>query len=269
MKTEKSQELANKIRQTAVEMVHRAKASHIGGALSMADILAVLYEEVMAIFPDNPSDPRRDRFLLSKGHACTALYAVLAHKGFFPLKELESYSLDGSRLLSHTSHKVPGIELSTGSLGHALGVACGMGLAAKRQNKSFHTYCMVSDGELNEGSNWEAILFAPHHQLGNLTLIVDYNKIQSFGTVEEVLNLEPLHSKFIAFGWEVLEIDGHQHSDILKALKNSKIDTARPTVIIAHTIKGKGVSFMENKLLWHYRSPSDQDLEIAKREIQP
>jgi transketolase len=233
----------------------------------MADMLAVLYLGWLEIDPRNAADPERDRFLLSKGHACTGHYATLALRGFFPIEELETYSRDGSRLLSHTSHKVPGIELSTGSLGHALGVSCGLALAAKRQNRNFKTICMVSDGELNEGSNWEAILFAPHHQLGNLTLIVDYNKIQSFGTVEEVLKLEPLHSKFEAFGWEVLEIDGHDHGQIRDALSKTTLNREVPSVIIAHTIKGKGVSFMENQLLWHYRSPSSEDFEKAKTEI--
>lgn len=267
MSSEDSLSFARKIRRKAIEMVYKAKASHIGGALSMADLLAVLYLEWLKIDPRNAADPERDRFLLSKGHACTGLYATLALRGFFPTEELETYSRDGSRLLSHTSHKVPGIELSTGSLGHALGVSCGLALAAKRQNRNFKTICMVSDGELNEGSNWEAILFAPHHQLGNLTLIVDYNKIQSFGTVEEVLKLEPLHSKFESFGWEVLEIDGHDHGQIRDALSKTALNQEVPSVIIAHTIKGKGVSYMENKLLWHYRSPTSEDFEKAITEI--
>jgi transketolase len=263
-----SEAFSRKIRETALGMVYEAKASHIGGALSMADLLAVLYEEILSISPENPADPSRDRFLLSKGHACTGLYATLALKGFFPLDELKTYSKDGSRLLSHTSHKVPGIELSTGSLGHALSVSCGIALGAKRKAETFHTYCLVSDGELNEGSNWEAILFAPHHKLTNLTLIVDYNKIQSFGNVDDILRLEPLADKFAAFGWSVLEIDGHDHEQIYAALRDARSYKDMPTVIIAHTIKGKGVSFMENKLLWHYKSPSADEFQTAIKEIQ-
>jgi transketolase len=163
---------------------------------------------------------------------------------------------------------VPGIELSTGSLGHALSVSCGIALGAKRKAETFHTYCLVSDGELNEGSNWEAILFAPHHKLTNLTLIVDYNKIQSFGNVDDILRLEPLADKFAAFGWSVLEIDGHDHEQIYAALRDARSYKDMPTVIIAHTIKGKGVSFMENKLLWHYKSPSADEFQTAIKEIQ-
>jgi transketolase len=260
--------LSRLIRETTLQMVFEAKASHIGGALSMVDILAVLYEEVLQIDPKQPQSPERDRFLLSKGHACTSLYSTLAIKGFFDLNELKTYSANGSRLLSHTSHKVPGIELSTGSLGHALSVSCGLALAAKRKRKAFHTFCLVSDGELNEGSNWEGILFAPHHKLNNLTLIVDFNKIQSFGTVEEVLNLDPLTSKFEAFGWNVVEIDGHNHEEIYLALVKAKSSADKPTVIVANTVKGKGVSFMENRLLWHYKSPSQDEYNLALKEIK-
>jgi transketolase len=254
---------SQQIRKKALQMVYEAKASHIGGALSMADILAVLYTNVLHIDPQEPLSPSRDRFFLSKGHACTSLYATLALKGFFPVEELANYSKEGSMLLSHTSHQVPGIELSAGSLGHALSVACGVALASKRRNKLFRVYCLISDGELNEGSNWEAILFAPHHHLNNLTLIVDYNKIQSLGNTNEVLNLEPLGEKFLAFGWNVLKINGHDHNEIEQALLESKKEPQRPSVIIANTIKGKGVPFMENKLLWHYRSPSEQEYKEA------
>lgn len=258
---------SREIRKTALEMVYKARASHIGGALSMADLLAVLYGEFLRIDPGNPGDPGRDRFLLSKGHACTGLYATLALKGFFPVEELKTYAEDGSRLLSHTSHKVPGIELSTGSLGHALPVACGLALASRRRQTDFHTWCMLSDGELNEGSNWEAILFAAHHRLTNLTLLIDYNKIQSFGTVEEVLGLEPLKEKFEAFGWETTEIDGHNHEAIRQAFARAGQPGNRPLCIVAHTVKGKGVSYMENKLLWHYRSPSEAEFQTALNEL--
>jgi transketolase len=254
------------IRKEILKMVYTAKASHVGGALSMADLLAVLYHDVLEINPHDAANNNRDRFILSKGHACTGLYATLALKDFFEINELNNYSQNGSMLLSHTSHKVPGVELSTGSLGHALPVACGIALAALRQKKQFKVYCMVSDGELDEGSNWEAILFAPHHQLKNLVLIIDYNKIQSFGSVAEVLNLHPLNDKLKAFNWNVLEINGHDHQQIKNAFKIAG-ENVNPSVIIANTIKGKGVSFMENDLAWHYKSPSNEQLEKALSEI--
>lgn len=261
-------QFSKSIRKEVLKMVYENKASHVGGALSMADLLAVLYSGVLNISPNDPLNSDRDRFLLSKGHACTALYATLALKDFFPISELSNYSQNGSMLLSHTSHKVPGVELSTGSLGHALSVACGIALGGKRNKSNFHVYCLVSDGELDEGSNWEAILFAPHHQLANLTLIVDYNKIQSFGMVDEVLKLYPLHKKFEAFGWNVIEIDGHNHEQIKKSFAQAKAEIEKPSVIIAHTVKGKGVEFMENKLLWHYRSPSAEEFAKAIKLIE-
>ena len=267
MKTfQNSQELAAEIRKLSLNMVYKAKASHIGGALSMSDILAVLYSGIINIDPNDANSPNRDRFLLSKGHACTSLYATLALKGFFPMENLETYAKDGSILLSHTSHHVPGVEISAGSLGHALPISCGLALAAKKKKAEWKTYCLVSDGELDEGSNWESILFAPQHYLDNLTLIVDYNKIQSLGNTNEVLMLEPLKLKFEAFNWEVIEIDGHDHNAIFNAFNKKKTD-GTPRVVIANTIKGKGVSFMENKLLWHYKSPNEEQLKQAINEI--
>ncbi|MCX6248480.1 MAG: transketolase [Bacteroidetes bacterium] len=254
--------LANNIRKLALIMNHNANASHIGGALSIADILAVLYERVLKIYPEAPANPLRDRFLLSKGHACSALYAVLALKGYFEQELLDTYSKNGSKFITHASHNVPGVELSTGSLGHALSVGCGIALAAKRRQKNFKTYVLVSDGELDEGSNWEAILFAPHHKLDKLTLIVDYNKIQSLGRTDEVLSLEPLKSKFESCNWNTQEIDGHDHEAIYNALVSTE-NNDRPKVIIAHTVKGKGVDFMEDKLLWHYKSPDEAQLKDA------
>lgn len=259
--------LAGEIRAEALRMVARASASHIGGALSMADLLAVLYDETMRVKPDQPEWPDRDRFILSKGHSCTAVYATLALRGFFPLAELETYGQDNSRLMSHVSHKVPGIEFSTGSLGHGLPFGCGKALAAKRLKKSWRTFVMLSDGELDEGSNWEAILFAPQHRLDNLVAIVDYNKIQSLGNVKEVLDLHPLADKFRAFKWAVKEIDGHDHEEIHSALAVLPWEPSKPNCLIAHTVKGKGVSFMENQLLWHYRSPGIDQLNQALREL--
>lgn len=261
-------DFSKQIKFQALKMVHQANASHIGGVLSMADILAVLYGEVLNIDPQQPLAHERDRFLLSKGHTCSGLYACLALRGFFPIAELDLYGANGSKLITHVSSKIPGIELSTGSLGHALSVACGLALAAKRKNEVWKTYCLISDGELDEGSNWEAILFAPQHKLDNLILIVDYNKIQSLGTIKEVLNLHPLNTKFEAFNWETFEIDGHDHMAIQDVFKKAQDNNGKPKVIIAHTIKGKGVSFMENKLLWHYKSPNEEQLEEAINEIK-
>jgi transketolase len=259
--------LAREIRTQALKMVYKAKASHIGGALSMADILAVLYNNVLNINPLDSDNPERDRFLLSKGHACTSLYATLALKDFFPIEDLDSYAMDGSSFLSHTNHHVPGIEISAGSLGHALPVCCGLSLAAKRKKASWKTYCLVSDGELDEGSNWESILFAPQQKLDNLILIVDYNKIQSLGSVKDVLDLSSLKEKFLAFHWETFEIDGHNHNDLIGAFAKVQNDNGKPKVIIANTIKGKGVDFMEGELLWHYKSPSEEQFNNAITQL--
>lgn len=260
-------EFARRVREESLKMVHRAKASHIGGALSMADILAVLYTSVLNVRPESPEWEERDRLTLSKGHSCTALYAALALKGFFPLAELETYAKDGSRLMSHISHKVPGVEFSTGSLGHGLPFGLGKALAAKRSKKSWRTFVILSDGELNEGSNWEAILLAPRLQLDNLVAIVDYNKIQSLGSVEEVIPLEPLGGKFRAFRWGVHEVDGHDLEALRSVLSGVPAEPGKPTVVIAHTTKGRGVSFMEGQLLWHYRNPSDDQLAVALDEL--
>ncbi len=262
-----SEDFAKQIRIQVLEMVHKANASHVGGALSMADILAVLYDGVLNIDPLDVKNEQRDRFLLSKGHACTGLYAALALKNFFPLKDLEQYAADGSKYLSHTSHMVPGVEISAGSLGHALPVAVGIALAGKRKNATWKVICLVSDGELNEGSNWEAILFSPQQKLDNLILIVDYNKIQSLGFVKDVIDLEPFKSKFESFNWDVFEIDGHNHTQINDALLKCNQKNNKPKVIIANTVKGKGVDFMENQILWHYRAPNADQLKTAIQNL--
>ncbi len=262
-------EFAAAIRAHTVQMVHRINASHVGGGLSMADLLAVLYQDVLRVHPTGPQHPDRDRFILSKGHACAALYATLALKGFFPVEELQQFGRDGSRLMTHISHKVPGVEFSTGSLGHGLGFACGKALAAKRQKKNWRVFAMLSDGELDEGSNWEAILFAPHHRLDNLVAMVDYNKIQSLGSVRDVLDLAPLAEKFRAFRWAVKEIDGHDHDAIHRALQTLPFEPDKPGCLIANTVKGKGVDFMENKLLWHYRTPNDEQVRLALEQLGP
>ena len=264
-----TKEMAFRIRTHALRMVHDANASHIGTCLSMADLLAVLYGQVLRLDPIRPDWPDRDRFILSKGHGAAILYAALAERGFFPCEWLETYCQDGSKLVGHiTNHNVPGVEVSTGSLGHGLPIGCGMALAGKREGKPYRVFVMLSDGELDEGSNWEAILFAPQHQLDNLVAIVDYNKIQSFGRVKDVLELEPLADKWRAFRWAVREIDGHNHSQIASALTGVPFEPGKPNVIIAHTVKGKGVSFMENQLAWHYKTPNEQQLAEALAELE-
>ena len=250
-------------------MTSRAKSSHIGSSFSMVELLVVLYGGVLRVRPNEPQWDARDRFILSKGHACAALYAVLAEKGFFPLTWLDDFYLDGAHLAGHSTHTgVPGIEMSSGSLGHGLSVACGMALADKRDGNKRRVFALLSDGECDEGSTWEAVLFAPQHKLDNLVAIVDYNKIQSLGTVKEVLDLEPLAAKWRACGWGVREIDGHDLGAIERTLTKVPFERGKPSCVIAHTVKGKGVSFMENKLLWHYRSPQGDELERAYAEVR-
>jgi transketolase len=260
-------EFARRIRAHALRMVHAAKASHIGGCLSMADILAVLYTRILRVDPADPHYPGRDRFVLSKGHAAAILYATLAECSFFSRHELDTYCQDGSIFTGHVSHAVPGVEVSTGSLGHGLPIAIGMALAARSAGAASRVFCLLSDGECDEGSNWEGILFAPHHKLANLCVIVDFNKIQSFGSVAEVLNLDPFADKWRSFGWHVEEVDGHNLTALESVLGRVPPASGQPIVVIAHTIKGKGVSFMENKLEWHYRSPSDELLAQALAEV--
>jgi len=260
--------LATQIRVHVLRMIHRAQSSHIGTSLSATDLLAVLYSRVLRIDPSRPDWLERDRFILSKGHGCAAVYAVLAERGFFSKEWLETYCQDGSHLAGHiTHHGVPGVEVSTGSLGHGLPIGCGMALAGKRDNRSYRVSTLLSDGECDEGSTWEAALFAPHHQLDNLIAIVDYNKIQSFGTVKEVLDLDPLASKWQAFGWATREINGHDFEQIEDALLSVPFEQGRPSCIIAHTVKGKGVSFMEGQLAWHYKPPNDEQLAQALAEL--
>ena len=259
--------LAARLRAHAVRMTNRARASHVGSCLSMADILAVLYGAAMRVDPARPDWEERDRLVVSKGHAAAIVYAVLAEQGFISIAELETYAQDGSRLAGHVTKTVPGVECSTGSLGHGLPVAAGMALAAKRAGSDWRAFCILSDGELDEGSNWEAIQFAQHAKLDQLIAIVDYNKIQSFGSVAEVSELHPLADKFRAFNWGVHEIDGHDHAALTAALTAPPVLEARPTVVIAHTVKGKGVSFMENLLAWHYRNPDDEQVIAALAEL--
>ena len=258
---------ANKIRNHIVDMTSRGKSSHIGSALSIVDILTVLYSEIMHYDPKQPKLRNRDRFILSKGHAGAAVYATLAESGFFDIKELLNHYQNGSNFSGHVSHKgIPGVEVSTGSLGHGLGIGVGMALYSKRKKLDNRVFILLSDGEWDEGSNWEAILFASHHKLSNLIAIIDYNKLQSLTTIKETINLEPLKDKFISFGCDVFEVDGHDHNSLINAFKESR-KSKSPSVIICHTIKGKGVSFMENSVLWHYRSPQNEEYINAKKEL--
>ena len=263
----RTEDLATRIRGHALRMVHRAKASHIGSALSISDILAVLYGGVLTVDPSNPRHAERDRFILSKGHACVAVYAALAERGFFPFADLETYGREFSVFMNHISHRVPGVEFSTGSLGHGLPFGTGKAFAARRGQRGWRTFVLLSDGELGEGSNWEAMMFAAHHGLDNLVAVIDYNKLQSLTTVAETLRVEPLADKIRAFGWAVREVDGHDHDALRDALGSVAWEAGRPSALIAHTVKGKGVSFMENSVDWHYRSPSAEQLEAALGEL--
>lgn len=264
----RSELLAWNMRKDAIEMVHAAHASHIGSVLSAVDIIAVLYADILHVDPKNPEMSDRDRVILSKGHAGVAMYAVLAECGFIPKEDLKKYYMDGSVYSGHVSSKgVPGIELSTGSLGHGIGVACGMALAAQKGNKTYNIYVVVGDGECEEGSVWECALFANRYKLSNLIVIIDHNKMQAMGNVEDVMALGSLYNKWAAFGWNVIEVkDGNDHQQLREAF--FKLSQEKPNVIIADTVKGKGISFMESNLLWHYRDPQGEFYEKAIRELE-
>jgi len=260
--------LANRVRRHCVRMTNLGGSSHIASMLSAADILAVLYTHVLNVDPKNPEDPARDRFILSKGHAGAAVYSTLAESGFFPVSRLETHYQNGSDLSGHISHKeIPGVELSTGSLGHGLPIGTGMALGAKMDLGAYRVFVLLSDGECDEGSNWEAMMFAAHHKLDNLIAIVDYNKMQSLDWVANTLALEPFADKWRSFGWSVVEVDGHDHGQLASALLSVPAMAGKPTCIIAHTIKGKGVSFMENNILWHYRVPRGEEFDAAMKEL--
>lgn len=262
-------QLARRIRIHALRMTSRGGSSHVGAAFSIADLLAVLYGGgLLRHDPAKPRWPGRDRFILSKGHAGAAVYATLAEVGFFPTAQLETHYQDGSVLSGHVSHKgIPGVELSTGSLGHGLGVGVGMAKALRLAGSASRAFVLLSDGECDEGTIWEAALFAQHHALDNVVAIVDYNKIQSLARVDETMALEPFRQKWESFNWNVIEVDGHDH-DRLQAAFSDLPRNGRPTVVIAHTIKGKGVSFMENTVLWHYRTARGEEFARALAELE-
>lgn len=260
--------LARAVRLDALRMTSAGGSAHVGSVFSMADLLAVLYGRVLRVDPARPDWPERDRFILSKGHAGAGVYAVLAECGFFPKEDLLRHCQDGSHFSGHVSHKgIPGVELSTGSLGHGLSVAAGMAHAAQLDGATHRVVALLSDGECDEGSVWEAVLFAAHHRLSRLLAVIDYNKIQSLAPVAETLGLEPFADKWRAFGWRVEEVDGHDHDALARVLSTAPDTGGCPTCVIAHTVKGKGVSFMEHSVLWHYRSARGDELAAAEREL--
>ncbi|MBE5741933.1 MAG: transketolase [Clostridiales bacterium] len=264
-----SKQLAWLIKRHGIEMTHLSHGSHIASILSVSDVVAVLYNDVANISPQNLNDENRDRIVLSKGHAGGAIYAALAEKGFFDREELKTHYQDGSRLSGHVSHKgIPGVEVSTGSLGHGVCMAAGMALNAKLENKDYCTFAIVGDGECDEGSVWEMALFANQFKLNKLVVIVDSNKMQSLDYCENTLALAPFAEKWKSFGWNVLDIDGHDHDQIREALITAKNSEDKPTVIIANTVKGKGISFMEFNILWHYRFPHEgEEYDTAIKEL--
>ncbi len=261
--------IAEKIRLGIIEATHSAASGHPGGSLSIADILAYLYFEEMTVYPDDPKNPDRDRFVLSKGHTAPALYSALALKGFFPFEELKTLRQHDSRLQGHPDMKgTPGVDMTTGSLGLGISAAAGMALAAKLDNKDYRVYTILGDGESEEGQVWEASMFANYNKLDNLCVIVDYNRLQIDGPVADIVNPAPFEPKLEAFGYNVITIDGHNFEEIDAAFKAAKACKGRPTAIVANTVKGKGVSFMEDKVNWHGSAPKDPDYEIAVAEIK-
>ncbi len=262
------QEISKEVRRNILKIVHKSRGAHIGSSLSCVDILTVLYFKILNIDPKNPLDGNRDRFILSKGHAVAALDAILAERGFFPKEKLSTYCQDGSKLAGHsTKGAVPGMEVSTGALGHGLAIGAGMALSAKRDSKSYRVFVMISDGETDEGEIWEGALFSSHHKLDNLVLILDYNKIQAFGRTDKILGLEPLKNKWESFGWAAKEIDGHNFEEIEKAFSDIPFEKDKPNLVIAHTIKGKGISFLENKLISHYKHFTEEEYQQALKEL--
>jgi transketolase len=269
MKTDQEiQELCRTLRRDILKMIHKAKTGHPGGSLSSVEILAVLYNRVMRIDPNNPNDPDRDRFILSKGHIAPALYAVLARKGYFGLELLDTLRKLESPLQGHPyALKCPGLDCSSGSLGQGLSVANGLAIAARKRGAGYRTYCLLGDGEIQEGQIWEAAMSAAHFKLDNICAIVDYNKVQLDGTTDEIMNIDPVVDKWKAFNWNVITCDGHDIAALSDAFKKAQECRGKPSVIVARCIKGKGVSFMENKAAWHGLAPNDTQLAQALEEI--
>lgn len=258
---------AIQIRMDLLKMIHRAKTGHTGGSLSNTDILTVLYYKIMNIDPSRPKWEDRDRFIASKGHSVESLWCILADRGFFPKEELETFSQFGTRLIGHPNNKVPGIEMNTGALGHGLSISVGMALAAKRDGKGYRVFCLMGDGEQAEGSVWEAAMAGAHYKLDNLVALIDRNRLQISGTTEEVMGLDPLDEKWSAFGWNVVSLDGNSVDSLVEALEAVPTHAGKPTLILANTVKGKGVSFVENVPHWHHHVPNDAELERALDEL--
>lgn len=258
---------ANELRRSVVEIVYRGQTGHIGGDLSECDLLTALYYHIINIDSKNPKDPDRDRFVLSKGHCVETYYAVLADKGFIEKKELETFSKYGSRLIGHPNREIPGIEANTGALGHGLPIAAGMALAGKCQKRSYRVFCLMGDGELAEGSIWEAAMFASHYKLDNLYVMIDRNHLQISGPTEQVMRLEPLQEKWEAFGFETVRIDGNNMEEILEAFEKLFDVSGKPKLILADTVKGKGVSYMENDARWHHGTLTKEQYKKAMEEL--
>lgn len=257
------------IRRKIINMVSDSNSSHVGAALSAVDILSALYFSALRIDPKSPCEPGRDRFIMSKGHACSALYAALAEAGFMGGDELGKFYTDGGSLPGHATLKcAPGVEASTGSLGHGLSIGAGLALGSSMDGNGGRVFVLLGDGECNEGSVWEAAMFAGSRKLDNLVAIIDYNKLQAFGYTKDVLDLEPLASKWESFGWAAREADGHDPDALAKLFHSVPFEKGRPSLVIAHTVKGKGVSFMENRLEWHYKSPSPEQRMKALEELE-
>lgn len=265
---ENLQSLVKKVRRDVLEMIYQRKAPHIGCSFSVVDILTALYFKILKVDFKNPLDPNRDRFILSKGHAAPALYAVLKQRGFLDKESLEGFCKDGGNLEAHPNRNLlQGIEATTGSLGHGLALGAGMALAAKNDKADWRTFVLLGDGELDEGSCWEAIMFAGHNKLDNLTAIVDRNKLQILGKTSEILDLEPLAEKWRAFGWAVKEIRGHDFPSLIDTFSSVPFERKKPNCIICDTVKGKGVSFMENEIRWHDKYPDEEEYKKALMEL--
>ena len=262
-------EIARKVRVGIIEAVHSAASGHPGGSLSIADVMTYLYFEEMNVDPKNAADPMRDRLVLSKGHCSPALYSALAHKGFFPVEDLKTFRKSDSYLQGHPDlKKVPGVDMSSGSLGQGLSVACGMALSAKLDNVDRRVYAVLGDGESEEGQIWEAAMFASHYKLDNLCAVLDWNGLQIDGPVAEVIGPAPFDTKFEAFGWNVIMIDGHDFEAIESAFNAAKAVKGKPTMIVAKTVKGKGVSFMEDQVGWHGSAPNKEQYEVAMKDLE-
>lgn len=263
-----TKEFARNMRKLIIEAIYNAKSGHPGGSLSCTDIVAVLYNEEMNIDPKNPRMPDRDRFVMSKGHACCTLYSALALKGYFPVEEMKKFRKIDSFLEGHPDMKhTPGVDMSSGSLGQGISAACGMALNGKRKGKDYRVYAVLGDGECEEGQVWEAMMFAAHYKLDNLCFFIDFNGLQIDGDITKVMSPLPFDEKLKAFGMNLIEIDGHDYDQIRKALAQAKTVKGKPTAVLAHTIKGKGVSFMENVASWHGTAPTEEDYNNAMKEL--